>query len=134
MWAKRRSKATPIFHRSQPGNRANRKLIPKHRRTRKGPACPVRELEPPAIEKCILPDEDRVGPLAGECREARIDFSAGPPVDDLRLKSYGTAGCFHLAQRGLRIAGIGWIDEHGDTESPRQHFTHQLKPLCRQLG
>ena len=31
---KRRSKATPIFHRSQPGNRANRKLIPKNRRTR----------------------------------------------------------------------------------------------------
>src|SRR2546426_11783730 len=26
MWAKRLSKATPIFHRSQPGNRANRKV------------------------------------------------------------------------------------------------------------
>jgi hypothetical protein len=47
----------------------------------------------------------------------------------LRLKSYGTAGRFHLAQGGLRVNGILWIDEHGDTGSPRQHF----EPLCRQL-
>ena len=28
---------------------------------------------------------------------------------------------------------VGWIDEHGDTGSPRQHFAQQLEPLCRQL-
>ena len=48
---------------------------------------PIRELEAPAIEKCILPDEDGVGPLAGEFRESRIDFAAGARIDDLRLKS-----------------------------------------------
>jgi len=69
-----------------------------------------------------LPEEDGVGPLAGECREGRIDFAAGARIDDLRLKSYGTAGRFHLAQSGLRVNGIGWIDEHGNTGSPRQHF------------
>ena len=66
---------------------------------------PIRELEAPAIEKCILPEEDGVGPLAGECREGRIDFAAGARIDDLRLKSHGTAGRFHLAQGGLRVDG-----------------------------
>jgi len=50
---------------------------------------PIRELEAPAIKKCILPKEDGVGPLAGECREGRIDCAAGARIDDLRLKSYG---------------------------------------------
>ena len=93
---------------------------------------PIRELEAPAIEKWILPKEDGVGPLAGECCENRIDCAAGARIDDLRLKSYGAAGRFHLAHGGLRVNG-GWIDEHGDTGSPRQHFAQQLEPLCRQL-
>jgi hypothetical protein len=44
-----------------------------------------------------LREEDGVGPLAGECGEGRIDFAAGARIDDLRLRSYGRAGRFHLA-------------------------------------
>src|SRR5262249_60629290 len=83
---------------------------------------PIRELEAPAIEKCILPEEDGVGSLAGECREGRIDFAAGARIDDLHPKSYGRAGRFHLAQGGLRVNGIGWVYEHGHTGSPWQQF------------
>jgi hypothetical protein len=61
------------------------------------PRRPIRELEAPPIEKCVLPDEDGVGPIAGECREGCIDFPAGPRIDDLNLKSCGRAGIFLLA-------------------------------------
>jgi len=84
------------------------------------------------LKNASSPRKTGVGSLAGECREGRIDFAAGARIDDLRLKSYGTAGRFHLAQGGLR-ANVGWIDEHGDTGSPRQHFAQQLEPLCRHL-
>jgi hypothetical protein len=35
------------------------------------------------------------------------------------------------AQGDLSITGIGWINEHGDTGSLRQHFAQELEPLCR---
>ena len=40
----------------------------------------------------------------------------------------------HVSQRGLRIRGIGRIDEHGNASCCGHQFAQEFQPLCRQLG
>ena len=57
----------------------------------------IDQLDTPAVEKCVVADENRVGPLAHERCEGGIDFAAGAGIEDLDLKPEGAARRFHLA-------------------------------------
>ena len=59
---------------------------------------PIGQLQPPAIEKCVLADEQGVGSLASKSREGGVDLADRAGVEDLDLQSHGAARRFHLAQ------------------------------------
>jgi hypothetical protein len=50
------------------------------------PRRPVGQLETPARKKWIGADEKRVGPLAPNCRERRIDLATRAGIHDLDLQ------------------------------------------------
>src|SRR5262249_6523244 len=63
----------------------------------------VDQLDPPADEKGVGADEERIGPLSHKSCEGRIDLPAGAGIEDLDLQSYGASSRFHVSQRGLAI-------------------------------
>jgi hypothetical protein len=73
------------------------------------------QLQPPDAEEGIGADEQRVGPLAHERREGRIDLADRAGVMDLGLQSHGAGRRFRVSRRGLGI-GIGRIDQHGNAD------------------
>src|SRR5262249_37544813 len=70
---------------------------------------PIGELQPPAVEKCVLADEHGVGSLASKHREAGVNLATRTGVEDLKLQYHGAAGRFHLAQGDLRVGSIGGL-------------------------
>ena len=81
------------------------------------------QLDTPASEKGIAANEERVGPLAHKRCEGGIDLAAGAGLEDLHLQPDDASSRFHLSQRGFRIAGVGRIDEHGDTNGTGHQLT-----------
>src|SRR5262249_14464150 len=65
--------------------------------------------------------------------EGRIDFAAGTGVEDLDLQPHRAGGRLHIFQRGLRICGIGRIDENSHMSRSGHKLTQEFQPLCRQL-
>jgi len=77
------------------------------------------KLKPPAAEKCILANEEGVGPLPHKSCEGRIDLAAGASVEGLDLQPHGAGSGFRVSQCCLGIYSIGRIDEDGHTSSSR---------------
>src|SRR5258708_26992116 len=65
----------------------------------------------PSVEEGVVADEERVGSLAYNSREGRIDLAAGAGVEDLDLQSHGAGIRCHVSQRRLGIRCLGRIDE-----------------------
>ena len=90
-------------------------------------------MDTPAQQEGTASNEKGVGPLAPERCEGGIDLAVGVGVDDLDLQSHGAGGRFHVSQHGLGSCSIGWIGEHSNPSQPRNEFTKEPQPLCRQL-
>jgi hypothetical protein len=91
-------------------------------------------LHPPAGEKAVAANEKRVGPLAPQSCEGRIDLAAAAGVDDLDLQPEGAGSRFRIPHRPFGIRGIGWIDEHCHTNHSGNQLTQEFQPLCLQLA
>src|SRR5215813_140593 len=93
----------------------------------------VGKLNPPAVEKSILADEQGVWPLAPKSCESRIDLAARAGIDDLDLQPHGTGSRLQVSQRRLRICSISWIDEHSHISRSGHQLAQEFQALCRQL-
>ena len=92
------------------------------------------QLDAPAVQEGIAAHKKRVGPLAHEGCEGRVDLTAGAGVEHLDLLSHGAGSRFHVSQRGLGICNIGRIDEHRHASGCRHQHAQEFQPLCHQLG
>src|SRR5499433_1777265 len=90
------------------------------------------QLDATTVEEGIAADKKRVGPLAHESCEGRINLVAGAGVEDLDLQSNGARSRFHVSQYPIRIWG-GRIDEHCYTSRSRHQFMQEFQLLCHQL-
>jgi hypothetical protein len=93
----------------------------------------VNQLDTPLVEKGAGADKRRIGALAHDSCEGRIDLAAGVSVEDLDLQPHGASRRFHVSQRRLGSFGIGRIDEHGNARGCGHQLTQKLQPLCDQL-
>ena len=91
------------------------------------------QLDTPGEEEGIRADEQGLGSLSRKSREPRIDLVDCAGVADLDLQAHRAGRCFYVSQYGLRI-GIGWIDEHGNTNGLGHQLTQEFQPLRRQLA
>ena len=68
----------------------------------------VGKLDAPGVEEGVRANKERVGTLAHESCERRIDVAAGTGLEDLELHADGAGGRLHVAQHRFgtrRIAG-----------------------------
>ena len=68
-----------------------------------------------SVKKVPWTDEERVGPVAPKICEGRVDLAAGAGVENLDLQPDGASSRLHVSQCGFGKAGIGRIDEHGNS-------------------
>ena len=91
-------------------------------------------MDTPAGEEGVGADEESVGPLAHKVAKAASISRLVLALRDLDLQPHGAGSRFHVSQRGLGIAGIGRIDEHGHASGSGHQLTQEFQPLCRQLA
>jgi hypothetical protein len=80
-------------------------------------------LDASANEKGPGADKKRIGALAHNSREGRIDLAAGVGVEDLDLQPHGASSRFYVSQRRLGKLGISRINEDGNTSGGGHQLT-----------
>jgi len=93
----------------------------------------LNQLDATTVEEGVAADKKRVGPLAHEGCEGRIDLGAGAGFEDLHLQPDGASSGFQVSQCGLGIRNINRIDEHGHASGCWHQLTQELQTFCRQL-
>src|SRR5215468_5937671 len=93
----------------------------------------VGQLHAPATEERVGTNEKRIGPLARESLESRIDLLTVAGVEELNLQPHGASSELHVSQRSLH-KGARRFDEHGHARSYASQLTQQFQPFCDQFG
>lgn len=91
------------------------------------------ELNTAGHEEGIWADEQGIGPLACKGRESCVKLVDCAGATDLDFESQGVGCRFYVCRCGLEI-GIGWIDEHSNTNGSGYQLTQKLQPFCRDLA
>src|SRR5262249_48692157 len=94
----------------------------------------IDQLDTSADEKAIAADEQRIGALARETSEGRINLAAGAGVEDWDLQPGGAGGGLGFWKWGPGGGRVGGIAQPRHTSRAGHEFTQELQPLCRQLA
>ena len=74
--------------------------------------CQADKLHPAAAEKAVTADEQRIGPLAHDSGEGRIDLIPGAGFKYLDLQTHRSGCGTPVSHCYFGVGDIGWIDEH----------------------
>ena len=88
----------------------------------------MNQLDTPAQEKGIGVDEKRIGPLAREGIEGRIDLAARTGLENLNLQAHGARSrcqCLHVDSAVVTLAGL----QARQHELLRDHLAQEFQPL-----
>src|SRR5262245_38780394 len=91
------------------------------------------KLNPSALKKWVRADKERVGPLAPDEFEGRLDLEAGAGIQNLNLKPDGASSRRDIPYGSLGIGSICRVDEHGHATGRRHQITQEFQPLCHHL-
>ena len=92
-----------------------------------------RKLIAPAVEECVVGDEERASLPLDEGSEGGVDLAFAAGIQDLELNTLYASRFLRFSHQGPGDRAV-WVHDQGDHPGLGDQLGQQLKPLGRQLG
>jgi hypothetical protein len=93
----------------------------------------IAELLTASIEEYVRADHQGSGSQLNRACKGRVELALGARMEDMEFKPKPACGNLRLSRCGLRLRGIGRIDEEPNDSGVWYHFVQQLSQLRRYL-